>query len=313
MTNQEYIDALSYVVRLPDRPSCSLLEFAQRIAAAIRKEQDKIESDRELVSLLSDAARFGWEYLNSACFPDPHIAHCLMKDVNTISWAWEGIGMSRPEYLSWKRVKNYMESNLHSAIGVSETTPEDSAPESSEETTDNENTARINTIEQSLRSMNGMISKLSEAVSREISELTYSQEKNKEDTRLKITQIEQRLGDYWRITRHCERSIYQLNLKSPLSDDKRIGILENAVDAINKEFQSVRNCIQGVEEYLERKIEQINAGTENPPKKTAPKLQDVLDFTQKWVDPQGKNSIIPWLSSLVGDIWAKFIDDGTEE
>ena len=60
---QEYIDELAGIVALPDRMSCSLMQFAHRIKLQIKEEASKLNPDNALIAVLCDAARLGWEQI----------------------------------------------------------------------------------------------------------------------------------------------------------------------------------------------------------------------------------------------------------
>lgn len=60
-----YEEILAGRVALPDRMQCSLNVFARRLAAEIDRELSKASPDNALVSVLCDAARLGWEHIES--------------------------------------------------------------------------------------------------------------------------------------------------------------------------------------------------------------------------------------------------------
>lgn len=73
MRENEYIKELAGVVALPDRMSCSLLNFAIRIKIQIENELDKFDPDNSLIAVLADAARLGWEQIESNSVTKPSV------------------------------------------------------------------------------------------------------------------------------------------------------------------------------------------------------------------------------------------------
>lgn len=62
----EYVDALAGFVPLPAYTKLTLMEFASQIKLLIQKEQEKINPDNEVIFILCEAAKLGWEQIEWA-------------------------------------------------------------------------------------------------------------------------------------------------------------------------------------------------------------------------------------------------------
>lgn len=63
--SETYVEVLQGAVALPDYMQGNFLNFAARLKQHIQEEQHKINPDNGLIALLCDAARVGWEHLES--------------------------------------------------------------------------------------------------------------------------------------------------------------------------------------------------------------------------------------------------------